>query len=94
VIDGNELPAVFEQKIIPLLKEYFFEDWSKIRTVLGDDQNSIEADHQFILAKKPENTLLGEQRRLRNQLVFKLNESAFFKPQSYLKIYQLLSSTG
>jgi Cdc6-like AAA superfamily ATPase len=34
----NELKSCFENKIIPLLAEYFFEDWQKIRLVLGDNQ--------------------------------------------------------
>ena len=33
-----ELKSCFQNKIIPLLAEYFFEDWQKIRLVLGDNQ--------------------------------------------------------
>ncbi|WP_259337909.1 McrB family protein [Colwellia sp. RSH04] len=33
-----ELANCFQNKIIPLLAEYFFEDWQKIRLVLGDNQ--------------------------------------------------------
>lgn len=31
------LGSIFSRQILPLLEEYFFEDWSKIRQVLGDD---------------------------------------------------------
>lgn len=34
----HELQSCFQNKIIPLLAEYFFEDWQKIRLVLGDNQ--------------------------------------------------------
>jgi 5-methylcytosine-specific restriction protein B len=34
----SELANCFKNKIIPLLAEYFFEDWQKIRLVLGDNQ--------------------------------------------------------
>jgi len=35
-----ELKSVFKNKIIPLLEEYFFEDWNKIRLVLGDNRKA------------------------------------------------------
>ena len=46
----NELKSVFKNKIIPLLEEYFFEDWNKIRLVLGDNQKA--EDLQFINEEK------------------------------------------
>lgn len=33
----QELMQIFEKKIIPLLQEYFFDDWSKINLVLGNN---------------------------------------------------------
>ncbi|WP_277207058.1 hypothetical protein [Vibrio misgurnus] len=40
------LKLAFQTKILPLLQEYFYDDWSKIRLVLGDNQKSN--DLQFI----------------------------------------------
>lgn len=34
----QELQSAFKRKVIPLLQEYFYDDWSKIRLVLGDNQ--------------------------------------------------------
>ena len=34
----EQLADVFQNRIIPLLQEYFFDDWSKIRTVLGNNE--------------------------------------------------------
>ncbi|MBO4523665.1 MAG: AAA family ATPase [Ruminococcus sp.] len=38
----DELRAVFSTKIIPLLQEYFFDDYERIKLVLNDDNYFIE----------------------------------------------------
>jgi hypothetical protein len=40
VSDVRELASVIKYKLIPLLQEYFYEDWEKISLVLGDNQKS------------------------------------------------------
>ncbi|WP_413699292.1 hypothetical protein ACLKMH_17585 [Psychromonas sp. KJ10-10] len=39
----TELKEAFKNKIIPLLEEYFYEDWNKIRLVLGDSLKNDES---------------------------------------------------
>ena len=46
----NSLKLVFLNKIIPLLEEYFFDDWNKIRLVLGDNQKPVELQFVKILS--------------------------------------------
>lgn len=42
------LKSIFEKSVIPLLQEYFYEDYQKIQLVLGDNGKSNDA-HKFIL---------------------------------------------
>jgi len=57
-IDINKLENIFKKSIIPLLQEYFYEDYEKIRIVLGD--NAKDEDEQFILAVSiPEDVFEG-----------------------------------
>lgn len=47
----DNLGEIFENNIIPLLKEYFYEDYGKIQLVLGD--NSKDSDeYKFIVEDK------------------------------------------
>ncbi|MEZ9577547.1 MULTISPECIES: MrcB family domain-containing protein [unclassified Vibrio] len=48
-----ELQSAFKNKIIPLLEEYFYEDWSKIRLVLGD---SLKQDERLQFLKRTEDS--------------------------------------
>lgn len=48
-----KLADIFKKSVIPLLQEYFYEDYSKIRMVLGDNGKE-NTDHMFILATKIE----------------------------------------
>jgi 5-methylcytosine-specific restriction endonuclease McrBC GTP-binding regulatory subunit McrB len=38
----DELRNIFNTKIIPLLQEYFFDDYEKIKLILNDDNSFIE----------------------------------------------------
>jgi len=44
------LAGIFEKNVIPLLQEYFYEDYEKIQLVLGD--NGKEDEFKFILDQK------------------------------------------
>ena len=43
----ENLGAIFEKSVIPLLQEYFYEDYQKIQLVLGDNAK-MEEDLKFI----------------------------------------------
>lgn len=87
-----ELKAVFKNKIIPLLEEYFFEDWQKIRLVLGDNQKP-RREYQFVHEIGREEDLLslfGREHELDQYAIrsrFQLNAAAFDEPDAYIGIY-------
>ncbi len=47
----QKLASIFKKSVIPLLQEYFYEDYSKIRMILGDNGKE-NAEHMFILANE------------------------------------------
>lgn len=53
----EKLASIFKNSVIPLLQEYFYDDYSKIMFVLGD--NGKENDHhKFIMAKEIKHDLI------------------------------------
>lgn len=94
------LTKAFVGKIVPLLQEYFHDDWSKIRLVLGDnqkigsDRNELEA-LQFVRQEKIEyQKLFGNQYEpdsfAPDEYRYSLadqNDSVWSKGEGYLAIY-------
>jgi 5-methylcytosine-specific restriction protein B len=89
---GESLPDTFRRRVIPLLNEYFFEDWSKVRAVLADDQVGDKTDLQFVTEKKVNNKLLSNNTTGQSKFIYQLNEEALNNPAAYQKIYSKLSS--
>ncbi len=79
----ERLAAIFKNSIIPLLQEYFYDDYEKIRLVLGDNHKK---DEQFQFIKKVDivpKELFGESVRLESTALYSLNEDALGKIESY-----------
>ena len=88
------LATAFRQRIVPLLEEYFFEDWRKIRLVLGDNQKA-DATRQFVTESDAHEqdltALFGNNHELDSYATkrrYSLRESAFDDPAAYIGIYQ------
>lgn len=88
------LATVFRQRIVPLLEEYFFEDWRKIRLVLGDNQKQ-DVKLQFVAEgdahEQDLTALFGDDHGLDSYATkrrYSLRESAFDDPAAYIGIYQ------
>ncbi len=88
------LQNIFSNKILPLLEEYFFEDWAKIRLVLGDNYKATE--HQFISENGKDydtQTLFGANADLDYEVEesksYFRNHDALSQPRSYIGVYEI-----
>ena len=85
----HKLVFIFKNQILPLLQEYFFEDWERINWVLNGQQTD-DRDCRFLIQPAGNSQLtklFGNE--LANQLQdrrWKINESAFTNIESYRQI--------
>lgn len=88
----SDLAQIFKQKIIPLLQEYFFEDWQRIRWVLNDQSKA--SANAFIVKDDAINfdELFPGDVQLNSRDRWRLNESAFEQATSYKQIYEVGSA--
>ena len=88
--DIEELALIFKNKILPLLQEYFYDDWEKIRLVLRDNQKN--EDLQFVKIKKnmaKEKLFGGKIDDIDDKVLYEISDQETFNnPQSYIKIYE------
>lgn len=91
-LDG--LKNVFKKSVLPLLQEYFFDDYEKIAMVLGDNQKR-NRNYKFIVEDngKDIHTLFGKD--LETEVIdmlqrkrYMINEKAFDYAESYIQIYE------
>ncbi len=85
----RKMREIFERQILPLLEEYFFEDWDKIRLVLGDHLKS-KTDDCFIIPIFDESEitkLMGDDWENDGIVAYKRNLDALNNPDAYIGIY-------
>ena len=77
----EQLADVFQNRIIPLLQEYFFDDWSKIRVVLGNNA--------FVRERDISDQSLEEYRDSETKYYERLpvDEKEWNNPKHYRRIY-------
>lgn len=84
----DTLRSIFEKSVIPLLQEYFYEDYQKIQFVLGD--NDKEDDFKFIRDEElnVKNIFKGNVEDALDlpEKNYTINKEAFGKLQSYKDI--------
>jgi len=85
----NTLGSIFEKSIIPLLQEYFYEDYQKIQLVLGDNGKS-DPSTRFILDEviKVKSVFKGEATDVIDlpEKKYTINKEAFLNIESYKQI--------
>jgi len=82
--DIKKLADIFEGNLIPLLQEYFYEDYGKIAMVLGD--NGKEPDLQFVQKYeiKPNAVFNGDAGEIDlPEFSYRINPSAFNNIMAY-----------
>jgi 5-methylcytosine-specific restriction protein B len=88
----DTLRSIFEKKVIPLLQEYFYDDYCKIQLVLADNAKSSD-DFKFIRDSKVKirDVFKGkadEILNVENEMVeYTIQTEAFSRIQSYVEIY-------
>ena len=78
----EKLSYAFQNKIFPLLQEYFFDDWSKIRAVLGQNH--------FVRDGDVPNLFLGLEQADEDRTIYErlpVDDLGWTDPEEYKKIY-------
>jgi GTPase subunit of restriction endonuclease len=88
----EDLKEVFKNSIMPLLQEYFYDDFEKIKFVLNIKDNK---ENNFIIKKEkikseyiPEVLLEKFPKSIQNKTVYEINEEAFDEDENYRDIYK------
>lgn len=85
----ERLGRIFELEILPLLEEYFFEDWERVGQVLGDHLKT-EPSLKFIEEKFTDAsvlTLMGSDWSQDGIRIYQRNKAALLNPEAYKGIY-------
>lgn len=85
----EKLKSIFEKSVIPLLQEYFYEDYQKIQMVLGDNGKE-NPDLKFIKDEKviAKNIFKGNVEEVIDlpEKKYSINKGALSNIQSYIEI--------
>lgn len=86
--DIAALRTVFRTQILPLLQEYFFDDWQRVRLVLNDHRKPELLDRFLIERKMDAEHLFGEgDIGVPTSKAWEINWAAFDRPSAYIGIY-------
>lgn len=87
--DGSlaKLSEIFRVQVLPLLQEYFFDDWQRIQWVLNDHRKGNKAYCFVTISEVNTTDLFGEAVNIsRSPQLWRINEDAFLCEESYLGV--------
>lgn len=87
----EDLAKIFKNNVIPLLQEYFYDDYAKIRLVLGDNDKDEEYCFIKINDSRKESVFRGSNETDNIPAavpIYEVNDGAFKKPDAYMGIYE------
>lgn len=89
----SRLEQVFRKQVLPLLQEYFFDDWRRIQWVLNDHRKPEE--FRFVRSQGVNTAaLFGDEVNVsRRPQAWYVNDAAFREVHSYLGVIDHLSAT-
>lgn len=80
----EQLAEIFENAIVPLLQEYFYEDYEKIRLILGDNNKDKKEEQFIVVAENDYNELFGSvDVGFEDSVTYEINREAFGNIESY-----------
>ena len=80
----TDLASIFKNKVIPLLQEYFYEDWEKINRVLGGNKFVTKKEINSNLFLKSQNDTM----QLNSKTIWSISgDDVFAKTTEYTQIY-------
>ena len=83
----NVLEKIFRLNILPLLKEYFYDDYEKIALVFNDDLRKNNAETNFIIKQADNYADIINTNNTTILPAYTINEKALSNPEAYIKIY-------
>ena len=85
--DVAQLSKLFATQVIPLLQEYFFDDWQRIRLVLNDHRKENPADRFVIERDETIEQLFGNgDLEVPTSKAWRINVEALMRPTAYQSI--------
>lgn len=80
----ENLAGIFENKIMPLLQEYFYDDYQKIQLVLGDNQK--DDDSVCFVVKNSDAVKLFGNAEIDYPEFYEINREAFKRIEAYASL--------